>query len=75
VHLRAPGGGIENEKWFMVQDLIVEETRREMIFLGETVLQVCGIRVPRSAQQTLLPRSGKGEISMEKAMGTAISGM
>jgi U4/U6.U5 tri-snRNP-associated protein 2 len=40
VHLRVAGGGGENEKWLMIQDLIVEETRREMIFLGETVLQV-----------------------------------
>ncbi|TFK41921.1 spindle pole body protein [Crucibulum laeve] len=39
-HLRAAGGGGENEKWFMIQDLIVEETRKEMIFLGETVLQI-----------------------------------
>lgn len=39
-HLRAAGGGGDNEKWFMIQDLIVEETRKEMIFLGETVLQV-----------------------------------
>lgn len=38
VYLR--GGGGDNEKWFMIQDLIVEETRKEMIFLGETVLQV-----------------------------------
>ncbi|KZT55404.1 cysteine proteinase [Calocera cornea HHB12733] len=30
----------EGEKWFQVQDLIVEEIRREMIFLGETVLQI-----------------------------------
>ena len=41
VHLRAsPSGSGENERWFMIQDLIVEETRKEMIFLGETVLQV-----------------------------------
>ncbi len=40
VHLRAASGGGDNEKWFMIQDLIVEETRKEMIFLGETVLQV-----------------------------------
>jgi U4/U6.U5 tri-snRNP-associated protein 2 len=39
-HIRAAGGGGDNEKWFMIQDLIVEETRKEMIFLGETVLQV-----------------------------------
>lgn len=40
VHLRAGSGGGENEKWFQIQDLIVEEIRKEMIFLGETVLQV-----------------------------------
>ncbi|TFK77518.1 cysteine proteinase [Pluteus cervinus] len=40
VHLRAAGGGGDQEKWFMIQDLIVEETRKEMIFLGETVLQI-----------------------------------
>jgi U4/U6.U5 tri-snRNP-associated protein 2 len=47
VHLRAgsptSGGGStdsDSERWFQIQDLIVEETRKEMIFLGETVLQV-----------------------------------
>jgi hypothetical protein len=40
VHVRAGGAGGDSEKWFMIQDLIVEETRKEMIFLGETVLQV-----------------------------------
>jgi U4/U6.U5 tri-snRNP-associated protein 2 len=39
VHLAA-GAGSDDEKWFMIQDLIVEETRKEMIFLGETILQV-----------------------------------
>ncbi|KAK7465326.1 Ubiquitin carboxyl-terminal hydrolase 10 [Stygiomarasmius scandens] len=38
VYLRAGSG--EHEKWFMIQDLIVEETRKEMIFLGESVLQI-----------------------------------
>ena len=40
VHLRAGAGGGEHERWFQIQDLIVEEIRKEMIFLGETVLQV-----------------------------------
>lgn len=40
IHLRAGSGGGENEKWFQIQDLIVEEVRKEMIFLGETVIQV-----------------------------------
>lgn len=40
VHLRAGTGGGDNEKWFQIQDLIVEEIRKEMIFLGETILQI-----------------------------------
>jgi U4/U6.U5 tri-snRNP-associated protein 2 len=42
VHLRAGGdGGVgDEERWFQVQDLIVENVQKEMIFLGETVLQV-----------------------------------
>ncbi|EPQ60142.1 spindle pole body protein [Gloeophyllum trabeum ATCC 11539] len=40
VHLRAGSGGGDKEKWYQIQDLIVEEIRKEMIFLGETVLQV-----------------------------------
>ncbi|RPD82116.1 spindle pole body protein [Lentinus tigrinus ALCF2SS1-7] len=40
VHLRAGAGGGENEKWFQIQDLIVEEIRKEMIVLGETMLQI-----------------------------------
>ncbi|KZP28951.1 cysteine proteinase [Athelia psychrophila] len=39
-HLRAAGGGGDGEKWFQIQDLIVEETRKEMIFLGETMVQI-----------------------------------
>lgn len=47
--MRAGSGTGENEKWFQIQDLIVEEIRKEMIFLGETVIQVlispcdCGV--------------------------------
>ncbi|KAJ3487115.1 hypothetical protein NLI96_g3759 [Meripilus lineatus] len=40
VHLRAGAGGGESEQWFQIQDLIVEEIRKDMIFLGETILQV-----------------------------------
>lgn len=39
-HLRTGGGGGENERWYLIQDLILEETRKDMIFLGETVLQI-----------------------------------
>ncbi|TDL28179.1 cysteine proteinase [Rickenella mellea] len=47
VHLRAGSGGGENEKWFQIQDLIVEEVRKEMIFLGESVLQIWERRAGR----------------------------
>ncbi|KAJ7492196.1 cysteine proteinase [Mycena latifolia] len=57
-HLRAAGGGGENEKWFMIQDLIVEEARKEMIFLGETVLQIWERRHEE-------PRGGIGARSMD----------
>ena len=43
VHLRVSSG--ENEKWLLIQDLIVEEVRKEMIFLGETVLQVSSLLI------------------------------
>lgn len=38
IHARAGGG--QEEKWFEMQDLRVEEVRRELVGLGETVLQV-----------------------------------
>ncbi|CDZ98561.1 spindle pole body protein [Phaffia rhodozyma] len=40
VHLRAGGGGGDGEKWFSIEDLRVDEVQREMVFLGETVLQI-----------------------------------
>jgi hypothetical protein len=40
IHLRAGGGGGDSEKWYALQDLQVEDVRKEMVFLGETVLQV-----------------------------------
>lgn len=40
IHMRAGQGGGDGEKWFEMQDLRVEEVRREMVFLGETVIQV-----------------------------------
>ncbi|GAA5994582.1 mRNA splicing protein SAD1 [Rhodotorula paludigena] len=55
VHLRAPRdehgnlvGGVkdEDEKWFEVQDLRVEEIEREMVALGETYVQIWERRTP-----------------------------
>ena len=40
IHQRAGQGGADGEKWYEMQDLRVEEVRKEMVFLGETVIQV-----------------------------------
>ncbi|WWD16587.1 hypothetical protein CI109_101015 [Kwoniella shandongensis] len=40
IHVRAGQGGGEDEKWFEMQDLRVTEVRRDLVFLGETVIQV-----------------------------------
>jgi hypothetical protein len=48
--------------------LIVEDTRKEMIFLGETVLQVRVTSVLQIATLTLFGRSGKGEPTTPKEM-------
>ncbi len=34
------GKGKDGEKWFQIQDLLVEEVNRQMIFLGESYLQI-----------------------------------
>ena len=38
--LRGPAVAGDDEQWYSIQDLIVQKVQREMIFLGETVLQV-----------------------------------
>ena len=58
VHLRAGSGGGESEKWFQIQDLIVEEIRKEMIFLGETVIQVSRLTIYLLAVCNLYCRYG-----------------
>jgi U4/U6.U5 tri-snRNP-associated protein 2 len=65
VYLRAAGGGGESERWYMIQDLIVEETRKEMIFLGEAVLQVRIVPKCKATSQLALSirRSGSEEIN------------
>lgn len=62
VHLRA--GGTDDD-WYQIQDLIVEKTRKEMIFLGETVLQV-GCATFASCFFTHVRRSGNGEACHRK---------
>jgi hypothetical protein len=71
VHVRAGAGGGDAEKWFALQDLDVTEVRKEMVFLGETVVQVSRIRllwcllIPNTL---LIPtrRSGNGETSKSR---------
>ena len=66
VHLRAGGGGGDNERWFLLQDLHLEETRKDMIFLGETVLQIWERRADALAGVTAgLDGTNVGSSSME----------
>ena len=37
------------ETWFQIQDLIVEQVNRQMLFLGETYIQV-GVRIERKSE-------------------------
>ena len=73
VHLRAGGGGGDNEQWFQIQDLIVEEIRKEMIVLGETMLQVrvCSRRVPT----TMSPKTSGAQVWERRPEGAPTSGM
>lgn len=42
VHNHAPPGTNANdERWFRIQDLIVEEINKQTVFLGDTYIQVC----------------------------------
>jgi len=40
VTLRAPSEPGKEEDWIGIQDLVVEKVQKEIIFLGETVLQI-----------------------------------
>jgi hypothetical protein len=49
------------EKWIQIQDLIVEDIQKEMIFLGEVVLQVWERRGAGKTSLAELERIVKGE--------------
>jgi U4/U6.U5 tri-snRNP-associated protein 2 len=40
VHVHTRPGESTEERWFQIQDLIVEEIQRQMVFLGESYIQV-----------------------------------
>lgn len=40
VHTRSPPGSATEETWFQIQDLIVEEINRQLVFLGESYIQI-----------------------------------
>jgi U4/U6.U5 tri-snRNP-associated protein 2 len=40
VHVHTRPGEHTEERWFQIQDLIVEEIQRQMVFLGESYIQV-----------------------------------
>lgn len=47
VHTKAGfNGNQEEEEWYQIQDLIVEEINRQMIFLGESYIQIWERRLP-----------------------------
>ncbi|KAF8201069.1 hypothetical protein K438DRAFT_1758384 [Mycena galopus ATCC 62051] len=54
----SPSWGGENEKWFMIQDLIVEKAQKEMIFLGETVSQLDATSLSSYFLINIAPKSG-----------------
>lgn len=72
VHVRAGAGGAEAEKWFALQDLDVTEVRKEMVFLGETVVQVSCFEPSRRQLwlNSASYRSGNGETSKSRYSGT-----
>ena len=41
VHTRHPADSNAEEDFYQIQDLIVEEINRQMVFLGESYIQVC----------------------------------
>ena len=54
--------GIEGEeRWIGIQDLIVEDIRKEMIFLGETVLQVWERKDLAAAQSGVKRAKGRDQ--------------
>lgn len=40
VHTRAPPDSNAEEEWYQIQDLLVEEINKQLVFLGESYLQV-----------------------------------
>ena len=70
VHLRA--GGTDDD-WYQIQDLIVEKTRKEMIFLGEAVLQVRSLVFARSSFHLHPHRFGNEEMYPQKRKWTLIN--
>jgi hypothetical protein len=40
VHTRSPSGNVEEERWFEIMDLVIQEINRQMVFLGESYIQV-----------------------------------
>ncbi|KAG8925805.1 hypothetical protein FRC02_009389 [Tulasnella sp. 418] len=51
--------GVDDEIWYQLQDLVVEEIQKEMIFLGEVVLQVW--------QRRDMKKSGSRDVTMKAA--------
>lgn len=46
VHTRQPPGSHVEEDWYQIQDLIVEEINKQMVFLGESYIQIWERQLP-----------------------------
>lgn len=56
VHTRQPPDSNVEEDWYQIQDLIVEEINKQMVFLGESYIQVRCAASIRVAHSTILMR-------------------
>ncbi|KAL9933924.1 hypothetical protein V8E36_007006 [Tilletia maclaganii] len=67
--------GAEDERWFQIQDLIVEDVNRQMLFLGESYIQIWERRGGAAEVEDLLRRLAEvkrlGSL-MQQAGGAAV---
>ena len=62
-----------DDDWYQIQDLIVEKTRKEMIFLGESVLQVGRATFRPLPFHSHIRRSGSEDARLRRKIWRSIS--
>jgi hypothetical protein len=69
VHVHTqPHEGQQDERWFQMQDLIVESVAKEMVPLGEAYIQV---RLCLESTSKVTQRTGLGEASRTRSIAQA----